>query len=304
MEALSGKKFAVTESLLKGIYDNSVFPTQGTRPVFSAIHMMFSSLLMEVAFWMIEENLSEVTLDLFDNVVLATADSAKEQMFSVDMRLSEQRAKITNNFRSMVAVHEAGHAVAYAVRKKAAPFEVKVNLTSFTGGYMANAVPSPYKIETKATIMNDIIVLLAGRAAEEMVFGEENASSGAESDITEATKRASHYTRRWGFGKTIGRIETASADRISWITKVAESDVEVIALLQEAYSEAHKVLAENREYFIAVVKQLIRNGVLKQDEYIQISKPFMNLGKEERTLEHSEKWVEFERLSEVEEILA
>jgi hypothetical protein len=294
MESLSGKKFHVSQNLLQGIYDNSVFPTQGTRPVFSAIHMMFSSLLMDVAFWLIQENLGEVHLDLMDLVVHATADGV-EQLFPVDMRLSEQRTHITKNFRTMVAVHEAGHAVAYAVRKKAAPFEVKVNLASFTGGYMANAVPSPYKIDTKATIMNDLIVLLAGRVAEEIVFGRENASNGAESDIVEATSRANGYVRRWGFGDTIGRIESGSADRVAWITKVSESDHELEDLLRVAYDDAGHLIRMNRTYFVTVVRALIHKGVLTQDEYIELSKPFFQLGKEEVNVDHVSKLEEFEQ---------
>lgn len=295
MEKLSGKKFHVTRELLQAIYDNSVFPTQGTRPVFSAIHMMFSSLLMDVAFWMIEKDLEEVTLDmLFDAVVIAKANG-EEHTFGVDMRLTEQRAQITRDFRTMVAVHEAGHAVAYAVRKNAAPFEVKVNLASFQGGYMAAAVPSPYKIETKASIVNDIVVLLAGRAAEEMVFGRDNASNGAESDIVEATNRASAYVRKWGFGNVPGRVESGSADRISWITKISESDSELMSLLSNAYDTARQLLQQNRSYFVKVVSELIKSGVLKQDEYITLSKPFIALGTEEKVAEHVEKWEEFEK---------
>jgi hypothetical protein len=301
MENLSGKSFVVADSLLAAIYDNSVFPTQGTRPVFSAIHMIFSSLLMEVTFWMIEEEHQSVKLEMVKEwvnpgewVKATTGNTYK--MFKVDMRLSEQRAQITKNFRTMVAVHEAGHAVAYALRKKAAPFEVKVNLASFQGGYMANAVPSPYKIDTKETIMNDLIVLLAGRVAEEIVFGKDNASNGAESDIVEATNKANGYVRRWGFGSTIGRIDSGSADRISWITKVSESNSELEELLHDAYNKANELINANRPYFVKVVSELIHKGVLTQDEYVELSNPFIELSKEEVNIDHAAKWYQFEKI--------
>ena len=293
MERLSGKKFSVTQNLLDAIYENSVFPTQGTRPVFSAIHMIFSSLLMDVAFWMIEENLPEVTLDLTGGVVRATA-GAVEQFFGVDLRLSEQRSNITRNFRTMVAVHEAGHAIVYALKKKCAPFEVKVNLASFQGGYMASATPSQYKIETKESVRQDLAVYLAGRCAEELVFGAEHASNGSESDIIAATNMASAYVRRWGFGDYPGRVESASADRVQWITRIADTDSNVIDLLADAHHEATKVLAENREYFTLVVKELLERGVIRQSEFIFLSKPYVALGREEEEQDaHAEEWQKF-----------
>jgi hypothetical protein len=293
MTVLSGKKFTLTQNLLDGIYDNSVFPTQGTRPVFSAIHMIFSSLLMDVAFWMIEGDYNEVTLDLMDTSVLAEADGA-QQVFKVDLRLSEQRAQITLDFRTMVAVHEAGHAVVYSIKKGVSPFEVKVNLASFQGGYMASAVASPYKIDTKQSLLDDVAVLLAGRAAEEHVFGEENAGNGAESDIVSATSIASGFIRRWGFGESvIGRIESGAAERISWITHVPQSDDEVIELLLYAYDDARAILEQNREYFVTVVNALLRKGVLKQHEYIELSRPFIELKAEDHESGHVAMWEDF-----------
>ncbi|WP_438451110.1 hypothetical protein, partial [Listeria monocytogenes] len=53
---MSGIKFAADQSLLDRIYANSVYPTQGTGPVFSSIHKMFSTLLVDAAFWAIEND--------------------------------------------------------------------------------------------------------------------------------------------------------------------------------------------------------------------------------------------------------
>lgn len=292
MESLSGKSFVVSDSLLGAIYDNSVFPTQGTRPVFSAIHMIFSSLLMEVTFWLIEEGHQSVKLAMCGDSVMATAGSA-HKLFKVDMRLSEQRAQITDNFRTMVAVHEAGHAVVYALKHKCAPFEVKVNVASFQGGYMSTAVPSPYKIDTRASLRASLAVLMAGRCAEEIVFGTDNASNGSESDIQAATNTASAYVRRWGFDQYTARVESGKADRISWVTKIEETDDSVLSLLENAHDEAHGLLRNNNSYFVTVVKALLSKGVLTQAEFIEVSKPFLKVGLEEVISDHSAAWENF-----------
>ncbi len=292
MENLSGKSFVVTDSLLGAIYDNSVFPTQGTRPVFSAIHMIFSSLLMEVTFWLIEEGHQSVKLEMAGDSVKATSGSTFK-IFKVDMRLSEQRAKITDNFRTMVAVHEAGHALVYAKKHLCAPFEVKVNVASFTGGYMSTTVSSPYKIETKESIRASLVVLLAGRCAEEMVFGCDNASNGAESDIATATATASAYVRKWGFDEYKARVESGSAERISWITKITQTDERIVGLLECSHNDAGQILRGNKTYFTTIVKALLDKGVLTQADFIELSKPFIELGTEEMIASHTEAWKNF-----------
>jgi hypothetical protein len=292
MENLSGKSFVVADSLLDAIYDNSVFPTQGTRPVFSAIHMIFSSLLMEVTFWLIEEELKSVKLEMAGDSVKATSGSTSK-IFKVDMRLSEQRAQITDNFRTMVAVHEAGHALVYAIQHQCAPFEVKVNVASFAGGYVATTVPSPYKIETRESIQATLSVLLAGRCAEEMVFGKHNASNGAESDISTATSTASNYVRKWGFDAYIARVESGRADRISWITQIEETDGRIISLLEGAYDTATFTLRANTRYFVTIVKALLEKGVLTQAEFIELSKPYVTIGTEEMIPSQTEAWEKF-----------
>jgi hypothetical protein len=292
MENLSGKSFVVAESLLNAIYDNSVFPTQGTRPVFSAIHMIFSSLLMEVTFWLIEEGHQSVNLEMAGDWVKATSGNTYK-LFKVDLRLSEQRAQITDNFRTMVAVHEAGHALVYALKHKCAPFEVKVNVASFTGGYMSTTVSSPYKIENRASLRASLSVLMAGRCAEEIVFGKDGASNGAESDFAAATNTASAYVRKWGFDKYTARVESGQAERISWITKISETDESIIGLLERAHYEATGLIKSNTAYFVTIVKALLGKGVLTQAEFIELSKPFKELGTEEVIESHTEAWDAF-----------
>jgi cell division protease FtsH len=254
--------------------------------------MIFSSLLMEVTFWLIEEGYQSVKLEMEGDHVKATSGTAVKS-FKVDMRLSEQRAQITPNFRTMVAVHEAGHAVVYALLHKCAPFEVKVNVASFTGGYMATAVASPYKIETKAALRASLSVLFAGRCAEELVFGEDNASNGAESDFSAATNTASAYVRKWGFDRYTARIESGKAERISWVTRIEETDSRILGLLERAHNEARGLIEQNKAYFSVVVNALLEKGVLTQAEFIELSKPFIAIGTEEVIADHGEKWAEF-----------
>jgi ATP-dependent Zn protease len=131
------------------------------------------------------------------------------------------------------------------------------------------------------------------------VFGKENASNGAESDIATATATASSYVRKWGFDDYTARIESGKAERISWITKIAETDSSIIGLLENAYNEAAHTLRSNMAYFITIVKALLEKGVLTQAEFIELSKPYIALGTEEIIASHTDAWDVFKTRNEL-----
>lgn len=106
------------------------------------------------------------------------------------MELNEKRAKTSDDFKIYVANHKTGHALVYALLTGAAPFEVKINTASYTGGYMLPV--DVMSITTKKNLKDKICVYLAGRAAEEIIFGPDYRSSGCQNDIYSATANASN----------------------------------------------------------------------------------------------------------------
>jgi hypothetical protein len=260
MEKVSGIKFAADQSLLDRIYANSVYPTQGTRPVFSSIHKMFSTLLVDAAFWAIENDVRGaefvMTKELSNGEHKVQAiqtlprprskKTTKTALFHVEFDMDKEKKKRSVEFTAMVAAHEAGHALVYALLKRVAPFELKVNVASFKGGYMMPVVEGE-DIMSKQNVLDEICVLLAGRAAEELVFGQTFSSSGAASDIGKATQLAGQYTRHWGFDGNIARVDKHVTGYAPYsVNAYDESDERIAAILAEQLVRAKTTIQENR----------------------------------------------------------
>jgi regulator of sigma D len=197
MEELSGIHFSLHDNVKHEIYNNSVYPTQGTRPVFSSIHMIFSSVLVNVTFWCVENNHNTVSLAMSPDLktIVATAKDHVQE-FDVDLELNAKKAKTSLDVKTMIAVHEAGHAYVFAKLTKAAPLEVKINAASFTGGYMLPTEDN--LVNTRQHLRDSICIYLAGTAAEEIIFGANRRSDGAAGDLLNATNIASWlYKTLW-----------------------------------------------------------------------------------------------------------
>jgi ATP-dependent Zn protease len=97
------------------------------------------------------------------------------------------------------------------------PYEVKVNPASLTGGYMLPD-DKEFSVVTNIGIKSKITVLMAGRAAEIVIFVKDSKSSGCSSDINNATNLAGNYIRNFGMDKTVGIIDASSSRGTWWNT--------------------------------------------------------------------------------------
>jgi hypothetical protein len=292
MTAVSGIKFDIEQNVLDQIYENSVFPTQGTRPVFSSIHKIFSNLLVNITFWAIENEINYVKLSINEglNQILVTAANSST-MFPVEFEMNERKKKTSEDFKTLVAAHESGHATLYALLTKTSPFEVKVNINSFNGGYMLP--PPDNEAVTRENLLDEICCLLGGRAAEELVFGLANVTTGAYSDIDKATETASNYIRRYGFGDVIGHVDSDTATSVNWLVTLKETDPDVERILNQQYARAKNLLTENREYYTHVTELLINQNSVSQDAFIEESAPFVKLEKTKPSFPFVERWQKF-----------
>jgi hypothetical protein len=188
-------KFNVQPSVVEEIYNNSVYPTQGTRPVFSSIHKMFASPLTNGLFWGLVNDVKELDVNISSaKSAIIFSDAEKSTEVPIDFDVRDSKRRYSKDFTALLAVHESGHALAYALLFKHAPKQIKINLASFSGGFNQLS----FKTSNKDSILSQICVLLAGTAAEQIVFGEELRSAGGESDLYQATGLAAYSIRKLG----------------------------------------------------------------------------------------------------------
>ena len=133
-------------------------------------------------------------------------------------------------------------------------------------------------------MISRLAIMMGGRVAEEIKFGKENITSGAASDIEQATKLARAMVTRWGFSDKLGQVaygdnqeEVFLGHSVARQQNVSEEtaqliDDEVRRLIEEAYETATEILTKKKKEWIALSEGLLEYETLSGDEIEQLLK--------------------------------
>ncbi len=183
--------------------------------------------------------------------------------------------------KRIVSFHEIGHALASALQKNTDPIQ-KITIVPRTMGALGYAwyVPDEEKhLRSKKELEERIITALAGRAAEEIVFGKDSITTGAANDIEQATNSVRAMITQYGMSKRFGLVQIESVeDRylngrtvMNCSDKTAaDVDTEVQRMLAGAYEEAKKLLLENRELMDELAEFLLEKESITGKEFMKI----------------------------------
>ena len=207
---LCGYELRFTDSIRKIIYKEAVFPTHGTRPIFSTIHEIVKSKLPVAIKNIYENGLDAAAIEYsFKNgytyltVVSADGTCLGEYKYKEKLQLENLRKSAKDEQQALVAVHESGHFVMYAKLTGEMP-EKLCSKTASTdaSGFLMKKFEDGEKVLSLRSMKEDIMVSLAGYVAEKLVFGEENRSGGASADLRSATATAGRLVRKFGLTGT------------------------------------------------------------------------------------------------------
>lgn len=281
MSKITGITFTLDDTSRDVIYDNSVYPVQGTRPVFSSIHKIFSDGLVNMAFWSLKNNIHHVSLNIDPVKSLLIGESlVGKNEVPIVLDVEDQRKKAGDDFKTLVAVHESGHSLVYAALFKKAPQEIKINTISFTGGYMLPDVDESMELTSRADILNNIAVLYAGRCAEQLVFGRDFITEGAESDLTKATELASEFVRGFEMDTLVGvEIGLVEGRTPPGLIPSEALNARVSEVLSEQRERATKLLADHKPLMVRLVDSLVKGNTLSAAQFIDLL-PELNLTQE------------------------
>jgi len=181
--------------------------------------------------------------------------------------------------RRIVSYHEVGHALVSALQKNSEPVQ-KITIVPRTMGALGYVMHVPEEekyLNTEAELRDMLVGLLAGRAAEEIVF--DTVTTGASNDIEKATNIAKAMITQYGMSKKFGLIGLATVEsryldgtahlNCSDAT-AAEIDTEVVNLLKESYEKALELLRENREIMDKIAEFLIEKETITGKEFMEI----------------------------------
>jgi cell division protease FtsH len=224
-------------------------------------------------------------------VTMAEFEDAKDKIM---MGAERRSSAMTQEEKTKTAYHEAGHAITAVKVAMADPLHKATIIPRGRALGMVMQLPEGdrYSISYK-WMVSRLIIMMGGRVAEELKFGKENITSGASSDISQATKLARSMVTQWGFSDKLGRVsygdnqeEVFLGHSVARTQNVSEEtaqiiDAEVRRLIDEAYAEARKILTKYKKEWIAIAEGLLEYETLSGDEINQImkgEKPSRDLG--------------------------
>lgn len=181
--------------------------------------------------------------------------------------------------RKIVSYHEVGHALVSALQKDAEPVQ-KITIVPRTMGALGYVMQTPEEekfLNTKKELEAMLVGMLAGRAAEEIVF--DTVTTGAANDIEKATNIARAMITQYGMSEKFGLIGLESIQNryldgraVSNCGEAtsAEIDREVMGMLKSAYTEAKRLLSERRESLDKIAAFLIEKETITGKEFMEI----------------------------------
>ncbi|MDD6234655.1 MAG: ATP-dependent zinc metalloprotease FtsH [Lachnospiraceae bacterium] len=193
---------------------------------------------------------------------------------------AEKKSKvISDKEKRITAYHEAGHAILFHVLPDVGPVHTISIIPTGTGaaGY---TMPLPEKDEmfnTKGKMLQEIVVGLGGRVAEELIF--DDVTTGASQDIKQATALARAMVTKYGFSDKVGLVNYGSdedevfigrdlAHTRSYGENVATViDEEVKSIIDECYAKARKIINDNRDVLDACAKLLLDKEKVTREEF-------------------------------------
>ena len=188
---------------------------------------------------------------------------------------------ITEEEKRVIAYHEAGHAVVMHTLEHSDPVhKVSIIARGMAGGYTLSLPDEDRTLASKRKFRDDLVGLLGGRAAEEIVFGD--ITTGASNDMERVTKIARSMVTRWGMSDKMGPMVYGAKEELIFLGReiseqrdysdaVAEQiDTEVRTLVSEAYDRARQILTQYRDRLDAVADRLIEIETIDAIEFDRI----------------------------------
>ncbi len=195
-------------------------------------------------------------------------DKHISQAFSIVIAGYEKNdtSYIKEEDRKITAFHEAGHALLSMVKlpeDKVSKITI-IPTTKGAGGYTLT-IPEDKSYHTASYLKSRIMVLLAGRASEELIFGQDKITTGAHNDIAKCTSMIKNMITEYGMGSTLGLLNLSSLDNLNggFSSHLVE---EFKTLSQSLYEESKLILEENIDILRDLSNELLEKETLEYSD--------------------------------------
>ncbi len=234
-----------------------------------------ANLLNEAAILAARRSLTEISMDEVNDAIDRVMAGPEKK----NRVMSEKR-------KELVAYHEAGHALVGALMPDYDPVQKISIIPRGRAGGLTWFTPSEERMESglysRSYLQNQMAVALGGRLAEEIIYGEEEVTTGASNDLQQVTRVARQMVTRFGMSDRLGPVALGrqngnvfmgrdiASDRDFSNETAAAIDEEVRNYVDQAYSRAKKVLTENRHILDRLAAMLIEKETVEADELQEV----------------------------------
>ena len=206
-------------------------------------------------------------------------EDIKKSFIKVGIGSEKKSRVISDKEKRITAYHESGHAILFHLLPDVGPVYT-VSIIPTGNGAAGYTMPLPEKDEmflTKGRMLQDIMVLLGGRIAEEIIF--DDITTGASSDIKRATKEARRMVTRYGMSENIGVLNYDDDDNEVFIGRdlahprshseyiIGEIDKEVKSIVDDCYAKAKQMLMDNRDVLERCAQLLLEKEKIGKEEF-------------------------------------
>jgi len=230
-----------------------------------------ANLLNEAAILAARRQLTEVSMDEVNDAIERVMAGPEKK----DRVMSEKRKRL-------VAYHEAGHALVGALMPDYDPVQKISIIPRGNAGGLTFFTPSEERMESglysRAYLQNQMAVALGGRVAEEIVYGEDEVTTGASNDLQQVARVARQMVTRFGMSEKLGPVALGrsqggmflgrdiAAERDFSEDTAATIDEEVSQLVEEAYRRATEVLSQNRSVLDELAEMLVEKETVDAED--------------------------------------
>ena len=230
-----------------------------------------ANLLNEAAILAARRNLTEISMDEVNDAIDRVLAGPEKK----DRVMSEKR-------KTLVAYHEAGHALVGALMPDYDPVQKISIIPRGRAGGLTWFTPSEDRMDSglysRSYLQNQMAVALGGRLAEEIIFGEEEVTTGASNDLQQVARVARQMVTRFGMSDRLGPVALGRAQGGMFLGRdimaerdfseetAAAIDDEVRNLVDQAYRRAKSVLLENRLILDKLADMLIERETVDSEE--------------------------------------
>ncbi|CAN5562307.1 hypothetical protein BH10BAC4_BH10BAC4_05420 [soil metagenome] len=262
------------------VYAEGVFPSQGTRPVFTTIKNMIESRIGRLALEVIEQDVVAAKIEwsykneqFYYTIKDANGDLVHSFAEQVKFKTENLRKSTNPQIQAHTAVHESGHAILAALTLRIVPSVVVSKTASCTaeGFCWVNFPDGPM---TKESLTKDIIITLGGYVAEKLIFGDAFTSSGVGSDIQNASELANQAIRQYAMGADPIRIAVKVQENEDLFFHSEGYSQEALRIIKACQQRAEEILQRNKLLLLKMADYLTSHSRMEESQIAAFVKEY------------------------------